>query len=534
MRGPTTSAPVSDGEGDDRDTEMGHDTPFAGSFMAEPTALRLVGSYGAAEQDSDVISSAILTATVWLQTMSQRPEVFEDFAITSTLRRRIDQFVTAAGRHSLTWGNDGIDRMEEDLNNLSLHVPPGPPMPALGANMGPIPPQQRPVDRKGKAPACAAPRAQPIKPVVPFQRPQPLVNPATHPRKSFAAAVCSSKGPVKAAAPIVQPAAAIAAAGPSRPETPCKRKVPGFTSAGPTRKQVLIDFGQGKVPALDIARLHTTVNQALMAVHSKVAVLSSGAAYNGFSLSTDQVANSKDLEIICGAVVPLFTPGLSYWVGLPTSTLYIKIVDVPYYSDLPNKVLNTVAEVKAVIAASPLSQYFKYAAEPCIVRNSATSTTAKVYINLWDSQMGTQAKAVIDRPILFGTRSCYVRAANANPGAPLCQRCWRWGHTIGGCKAPQLRCNHCAGPHESDAHRHACGLCKGNPKSNPPVLPTAAGQPCPHPARCPNCRENHNAMDRTCSFWRHRFDPQWITAKYSEVRVHRARGRTISNNRNVA
>jgi len=218
-------------------------------------------------------------------------------------------------------------------------------------------------------------------------------------------------------------------------------------------------------------------------VHAKVAVLFSGPAYNGYSLTTSQVTNVKDLELIRSAVTPLLPMGLQYWVGLPTSTLFLKIVNVPYYSNLVDKVKTTVAEVKAAIAASPLAENFKYAAEPCIVRNSDASTTAKVYINIWDSQAGTCARGIIDKPLLFGTCSCYVCTATTNAGAPLCQQCWRWGHTIGGCKVPQLCCSHCTSPHESESHRHVYRLCKGNLKAKPPVQPTAADQPCPHLAR---------------------------------------------------
>jgi len=94
------------------------------------------------------------------------------------------------------------------------------------------------------------------------------------------------------------------------------------------------------------------------------------------------------------------------------------------YSNLVNKVKTAIAEVKAAIAASPLAKNFKYAAEPCIICNSDASTTAKVYINIWDSQAGTRTRGIIDKSLLFGTHSCYVRTASANAGAPLCQRCW--------------------------------------------------------------------------------------------------------------
>jgi len=54
--GPMTSAPPSEGGTDDGDTEMHHQTPYSDTFMVEVTLLRLVGNYGAAEQDSEAIA----------------------------------------------------------------------------------------------------------------------------------------------------------------------------------------------------------------------------------------------------------------------------------------------------------------------------------------------------------------------------------------------------------------------------------------------------------------------------------------------
>jgi len=316
--GPTTSAPPSEGGSDDGDTEMRHQTPFPLSFMAEPSPLRLVGNYGVAEQDAEAIAAALLTATTWFQTTHRWPDVFADMFIAPKLRKRMAAFAQAAERHPIFKGERDIASMEAEMETIRLPPPPGSPMPALDAEMAPPPPQQRPVDRKGKAPVRTAPRHQPIKLVVAFQRPPPPINLASHPRKSFAAVVRNTKGPVKAAAPVIQPAAAQSAAGPSRPETPRKRRhVPSFTAPGPTRSQVLVSFGKGLAPNLDVARLHNAVNQALATAHAKVAVLSSGPAYDGYSLTTSQVANVKDLEIICGAVAPPPTNGAAV-LGRPS------------------------------------------------------------------------------------------------------------------------------------------------------------------------------------------------------------------------
>jgi len=95
--GPTTSAPPSEGSTDEGDTEMCHQTLYPeDSFMAEPTLLRLVGNYSVAEQDAEAIAAALLTATMWLQTMSHRPDVFADIFITPKMRKRITAFAQAA------------------------------------------------------------------------------------------------------------------------------------------------------------------------------------------------------------------------------------------------------------------------------------------------------------------------------------------------------------------------------------------------------------------------------------------------------
>ena len=68
-----------------------------------------------------------------------------------------------------------------------------------------------------------------------------------------------------------------------------------------------------------------------------------------------------------------------------------------------------------------------------------------------------------------------------------------------------------------------CGPCKGNPKAKPPVLPNTEIE-CPHKRRCPNCYGEHLATDtRNCAFWKHKFDRNWIEAKYLEVRNDRRR-----------
>ncbi|CAA7268109.1 unnamed protein product [Cyclocybe aegerita] len=94
----------------------------------------------------------------------------------------------------------------------------------------------------------------------------------------------------------------------------------------------------------------------------------------------------------------------------------------------------------------------------------------------------------------------------------------------------QLFCPICSGPHEQKEHRQHAGCCKGNAKAKPPVPPTPRDQPCPHKGRCVNCHKDHTTNSALCKFWAHRYDREWIMAKYRQVHEHAAR-RQLTNPR---
>ena len=199
---------------------------------------------------------------------------------------------------------------------------------------------------------------------------------------------------------------------------------------------------------------------------------------------------------------------------LPSLTSYLKLVDIPY--SLNDKVI-TPKVVLSHLNGSGLSDLLILSTPPRVVRDSRMSDTTMVYLNVADSVSGAQAKALLSRSVQFGQFVCPFRAARANPGSALCQRCWKWGHPTNTCCAPQQRCPICSEPHWKEHHCALTGCCKGSPKVNPPVPPVAPGEPCPHALQCLNCHKNHAADSQQCNFWRHHFDSSWIKACYKEV-----------------
>jgi len=265
---------------------------------------------------------------------------------------------------------------------------------------------------KGKQPAsnnsvAVQPRPQPKKPMVPFQcmGMPPPINRGTKPKKSYASAAKSvPKIPVTVAqlarfAPNL-PVDRITQANSTVREkkSSCKRKtvLPNFTMLGPSRRQILISFNNNKI-SCDFNLFVKRAQAALASAELNLHILSMADAYGGYTVYTKEVAHPNTINVIHGLAVSIFQTDALY-VGLPTSTSYIKIMDVPYYQNIAKRKPVSVDMIKEALGNSPLSEHFVLACNPCINHNSASSTTATVYCDLWDSQTGARAKALIGGP----------------------------------------------------------------------------------------------------------------------------------------
>ncbi|CAA7269038.1 unnamed protein product [Cyclocybe aegerita] len=240
-------------------------------------------------------------------------------------------------------------------------------------------------------------------------------------------------------------------------------------------------------------------------------------AYDGLLLVTPTVASPSDLDILHNFIRKSLPTGTLFEVALPSSTSFIKILDVPYFD--PKGLKITQEALEKALRTSVHAEVFAYlSTKPRIDHNSEHSTSCTMYCNIWDSQQGTRAKKALGQPIFLAGQSCAIRPAARHTGVLLCQHCWKWGHPTVACKAKQLSCPICSGPHEQKEHRQHAGCCKGNAKAKPPVLPTPCDQPCPRKGCCVNCHNDHAANSASCKFWAHRYDREWIMNKYRQDR----------------
>ena len=135
---------------------------------------------------------------------------------------------------------------------------------------------------------------------------------------------------------------------------------------------------------------------------------------------------------------------------LPKSKLYMKIIRLPYSSELG---VMSPDIIEGVLKDSHLFKDVTLASKPHIIKASPKSDKAVVWVDIWDSQSSSCTKNIINRRFNVGRFIATVRRTNMNPGVPQCKNCWKWGHSTLSCRSHISRCTKCYGAYDTEHHR---------------------------------------------------------------------------------
>jgi len=141
--------------------------------------------------------------------------------------------------------------------------------------------------------------------------------------------------------------------------------------------------------------LLSSISVVLLACRSTLIAEAVTSAYGGFTISCDHVANQEELFAICNGATPVFLVGAKVMAILPTSTSYLKLVDVPYLFTHTGQTI-TPEKVMEYIQRSPAASSVILMAPLHVVRNSVASDMATVYLNITDMVSGVRAKEVVN------------------------------------------------------------------------------------------------------------------------------------------
>jgi len=150
-----------------------------------------------------------------------------------------------------------------------------------------------------------------------------------------------------------------------RPAQKHKIPTPNFTTEGPSHKQILITFS-GPFVTCDLGLFLARACNALDAAKIKLTLLAMTTAYGRYSISTADVPHPAVLDVIYGFAMRIFKTDAMY-VGLPTSTSYIRIIDVPFFEDNACTQRVSLDRIKRVLAHSLLHKHFILARDPQLV-----------------------------------------------------------------------------------------------------------------------------------------------------------------------
>jgi hypothetical protein len=142
-------------------------------------------------------------------------------------------------------------------------------------------------------------------------------------------------------------------------------------------------------------------------------------------------------------------------VTLPTSTSYLKIVDIPITNPKSKIWLKPTSDLlEASLAPSPVGSSLLdvLASVPRLMRTLPHSDTCIAWVDIKDMINGTSAKKFIGQFISISGFNCRIAGARPHASSIMCTRCQRWGHHHSKCRREGVHCALCRGPHRESSH----------------------------------------------------------------------------------
>ena len=229
-----------------------------------------------------------------------------------------------------------------------------------------------------------------------------------------------------------------------------------MTTKGPSRKQVIVPMSNdlGKRFTKDSFSHIININRTLKSIKSNTCVDFICTDNKGIIISTNNVVSNSDLQEIEKYVKNslLANDDSIAFPRLPQSKSYLKIVGIPYFINKSN-IHVTSEDIKHILKNNHIFNNIIHASKPRIIKISPKSDMAIIWIDIWDTQNGNNAKKVINRHFNVGNIVAIVRGTNINPGVSQCKNCWKWRHSTGVCRIQGSKCAKYNGLHLTDNHR---------------------------------------------------------------------------------
>jgi len=179
-----------------------------------------------------------------------------------------------------------------------------------------------------------------------------------------------------------------------------------MTTKGPSHKQVIVLMNSelSKKFIKDLSLYVTNINCALKRIASKTMVNFIRVENKGIVITTNNISSNSDLQEIENYVKSSLSSDAEQISSprLPQSKSYLKIIGITYNSKNANSHISS-DNVKSILKSNHIFNDIVLTSKPCIIKVSPKSDMAIIWIDIWDTQSGSNTKKIINRCFNVGS-----------------------------------------------------------------------------------------------------------------------------------
>ena len=199
-----------------------------------------------------------------------------------------------------------------------------------------------------------------------------------------------------------------------------------MTTKGLLQKQVIVLMSNDitKEFIKDSNSYVANINYAFKAIKSNMLADFMYVEDKGIVLTTNNISLGSDLQEIEKYIKNSLSSNLDKMLltRLPQSKSYLKIVGIPFNSEKTNSYIS-LKEIKGVLKNNYIFNNIVLTSKPCIIKVFPKSDMTIIWIDIWDTQTGQNAKTIINQQFNIGSYITMIHGTNMNSGMLQYKNC---------------------------------------------------------------------------------------------------------------
>ena len=201
-----------------------------------------------------------------------------------------------------------------------------------------------------------------------------------------------------------------------------------ITTKGLSRKQIIIPMNKEVANKYikNASNYISSINWAFKVIKSSIVADFIHVDDRSIIISTNNVTSLSDLQKVEKIVKNSLQDDDNQIASPHLLQLksYLKFVGIPYLNKQTNTCISP-EDIEKILKSNHIFNDIVLTSRPWVIKISPKSDIAIIWINIWNTQNGSNAKKIINRHFNIGSFIATVHGANMNLGVPQCKNCWK-------------------------------------------------------------------------------------------------------------